>query len=184
MTFEETVAKGFEPATVKRVEQLLYVSEYKRRQAPPGVKISPRNFGRDRRYPITNAFRDAHDDGNVDRPLRPVAHRLSACRQCPRRRCSISCSRSKTGGKFLLRIDDTDDDALQAGIRSRDPRGSGLARPRRTICSRASPTAPTRISAAAEKLKAAGRLYPCYETAAELDRRRKRQMAARQAAGL
>jgi len=59
MSFEETVAKGFEPMTVKRVEQLLYVSEYKRRQAPPGVKISPRNFGRDRRYPITNAFRDA-----------------------------------------------------------------------------------------------------------------------------
>ena len=59
MGFEETVARGFDPATVKRVEQLLYVSEYKRRQAPPGVKISPRNFGRDRRYPITNAFRDA-----------------------------------------------------------------------------------------------------------------------------
>jgi len=59
MSFEDTVAKGFEPATIKRVEQLLYVSEYKRRQAPPGVKISSRNFGRDRRYPITNAFRDA-----------------------------------------------------------------------------------------------------------------------------
>jgi NAD+ synthase len=59
MSFAETVAMGFEPATVKRIEQLLYVSEYKRRQAPPGVKISSRNFGRDRRYPITNAFRDA-----------------------------------------------------------------------------------------------------------------------------
>jgi len=59
MSFEEVVAKGFEPATVKRIEQLLYTSEYKRRQAPPGVKIGPRNFGRDRRYPITNAFRDA-----------------------------------------------------------------------------------------------------------------------------
>jgi NAD+ synthase len=58
-SFEQTVAKGFDPATVKRVEHLLYVSEYKRRQAPPGVKISSRNFGRDRRYPITNAFRDA-----------------------------------------------------------------------------------------------------------------------------
>ncbi|HEU0162777.1 MAG TPA: NAD+ synthase, partial [Rhizomicrobium sp.] len=58
-SFEETVAKGYDPATVKRVEHLLYISEYKRRQAPPGVKISPRNFGRDRRYPITNAFRDA-----------------------------------------------------------------------------------------------------------------------------
>jgi NAD+ synthase len=59
MSFEEVVAKGYDPATVKRVEHLLYVSEYKRRQAPPGVKIGPRNFGRDRRYPITNAFRDA-----------------------------------------------------------------------------------------------------------------------------
>jgi NAD+ synthase len=58
-SFEETVARGFDPATVKRIEHLLYISEYKRRQAPPGVKISSRNFGRDRRYPITNAFRDA-----------------------------------------------------------------------------------------------------------------------------
>ncbi|HXC54445.1 MAG TPA: NAD+ synthase [Rhizomicrobium sp.] len=61
MTFEATCARGYHPATVKRIEQLLYVSEYKRRQAPPGVKISARNFGRDRRYPITNAFRDARD---------------------------------------------------------------------------------------------------------------------------
>ncbi len=61
MSFEATCAKGFHPATVKRIEHLLYVSEYKRRQAPPGVKIGPRNFGRDRRYPITNAFRDARD---------------------------------------------------------------------------------------------------------------------------
>jgi NAD+ synthase len=59
MGFEEVVAKGYDPATVKRVEQLLYVAEYKRRQAAPGVKLSSRNFGRDRRYPITNAFRDA-----------------------------------------------------------------------------------------------------------------------------
>ena len=61
MSFEEVCARGYHPATVKRIEQLLYVSEYKRRQAPPGVKISARNFGRDRRYPITNAFRDARD---------------------------------------------------------------------------------------------------------------------------
>ncbi len=61
MTFEATCAKGYAPATVKRVEQLLYTSEYKRRQAPPGVKITAKNFGRDRRYPITNAFRDARD---------------------------------------------------------------------------------------------------------------------------
>lgn len=59
MSFEQVVAKGYHPATVKRVEQLLYCAEYKRRQAAPGVKITSRNFGRDRRYPITNAFRDA-----------------------------------------------------------------------------------------------------------------------------
>jgi NAD+ synthase len=61
MKFEDVVRRGFHPATVKRIEQLLYVSEYKRRQAPPGVKITRKNFGRDRRYPITNAFRDARD---------------------------------------------------------------------------------------------------------------------------
>jgi len=44
MTFEATCAKGYHPATVKRIEQLLYVSEYKRRQAPPGVKISARKL--------------------------------------------------------------------------------------------------------------------------------------------
>ena len=61
MSFEQVVAKGYHPATVKRIEHLLYVAEYKRRQAPPGVKITSRNFGRDRRYPITNAFRDARE---------------------------------------------------------------------------------------------------------------------------
>ncbi|MBT4906418.1 MAG: NAD+ synthase [Rhodospirillaceae bacterium] len=49
--------KGFEPATVQRIWRLLELSEYKRRQAPPGVKLTSRSFGRDRRYPITNAFR-------------------------------------------------------------------------------------------------------------------------------
>ncbi|GAB5377954.1 MAG: NAD+ synthase [Acuticoccus sp.] len=55
----EIVAEGHEEATVRRVEHLLHIAEYKRRQAAPGVKISPRNFGRDRRYPITNSYRDA-----------------------------------------------------------------------------------------------------------------------------
>ncbi len=53
----DVVARGFAPELVARVERLLYIAEYKRRQAPPGVKLGPRNFGRDRRYPITNAFR-------------------------------------------------------------------------------------------------------------------------------
>ena len=54
---EKLVERGFERDTVARIERLLYIAEYKRRQAPPGVKIGVRNFGRDRRYPITNAFR-------------------------------------------------------------------------------------------------------------------------------
>jgi NAD+ synthase len=55
---DEIVARGFDRATVTRVQHLLYAAEYKRRQAPPGVKISRRSFGRDRRYPLTNAFRE------------------------------------------------------------------------------------------------------------------------------
>ncbi len=54
---DQLVAMGFERETVVRIERLLYVAEYKRRQSPPGVKLGGRNFGRDRRYPITNAFR-------------------------------------------------------------------------------------------------------------------------------
>ena len=50
------VAAGFDRPTVLRVWKLLDRAEYKRRQAPPGVKITARAFGRDRRYPITNGF--------------------------------------------------------------------------------------------------------------------------------
>ncbi len=53
----EVCARGHDRAVVERIERLLYIAEYKRRQAPPGVKLGSRNFGRDRRYPITNAFR-------------------------------------------------------------------------------------------------------------------------------
>ena len=56
---DEVAARGFDRAVVARIERLLYIAEYKRRQAPPGVKLGKRNFGRDRRYPITNAFRTA-----------------------------------------------------------------------------------------------------------------------------
>ncbi len=55
---EEIVSLGFDRETVKRVVRLCDSSEYKRRQAPPGVKITPRAFGRDRRLPITNRFRN------------------------------------------------------------------------------------------------------------------------------
>ncbi len=57
MGAEDIVARGFERATVNRVWRLLDGAEYKRRQAPPGVKITTRAFGRDRRYPITNGFK-------------------------------------------------------------------------------------------------------------------------------
>lgn len=53
----EVAAQGFERETVEKVQNLLYAAEYKRRQAPPGVRISRRAFERDRRYPMTNRFR-------------------------------------------------------------------------------------------------------------------------------
>jgi NAD+ synthase len=55
---DEILARGHDAATVRRIEHLLYVAEYKRRQSAPGVKAGGKNFGRDRRYPITNRFRD------------------------------------------------------------------------------------------------------------------------------
>jgi NAD+ synthase len=53
------IAAGFDAAVVTRIDRLLNIAEYKRRQAAPGVKVTQKNFGRDRRYPITNKFRDA-----------------------------------------------------------------------------------------------------------------------------
>ncbi|HEV7534788.1 MAG TPA: NAD+ synthase, partial [Acidimicrobiia bacterium] len=52
----ELEAAGFDPATVRRVARLVDLSEYKRRQAPPGVRVSPKAFGKDRRLPITNGW--------------------------------------------------------------------------------------------------------------------------------
>ena len=58
MTLIDIVARGHDPEIVKKIQNLLYIAEYKRRQAAPGVKVTERNFGRDRRYPITNRFRE------------------------------------------------------------------------------------------------------------------------------
>jgi NAD+ synthase len=55
---DEIAARGHDVETVRRVSRMLDTAEYKRRQAPPGVKITSRAFGRDRRYPITNRFRN------------------------------------------------------------------------------------------------------------------------------
>ena len=54
----QLAARGFNRDTVVRVQRMLFAAEYKRRQAPPGVKITRKSFGRDRRYPLTNAFRE------------------------------------------------------------------------------------------------------------------------------
>jgi NAD+ synthase len=55
---DQIAARGFPRDVVTRVQRMLYAAEYKRRQAPPGVKITRKSFGRDRRYPLTNAFRE------------------------------------------------------------------------------------------------------------------------------
>ena len=57
LSVEQIAARGHDRETVARIERLLSIAEYKRRQAPPGVKLGRRNFGRDRRYPITHGFR-------------------------------------------------------------------------------------------------------------------------------
>ncbi len=58
MPVADIVKRGHTQELVRRVQHMLYLAEYKRRQAAPGVKITRRNFGRDRRYPIVNGFRD------------------------------------------------------------------------------------------------------------------------------
>ncbi len=54
----EIVAQGYAEADVRRVVRLLKISEYKRRQAPVGIRVTQRGFGKDWRYPITNRYAD------------------------------------------------------------------------------------------------------------------------------
>ncbi len=61
--YDEILGMGFDAETTGRVIRLVDLSEYKRRQAPPGVKITPRAFGKDRRMPITNGFRPGGSKG-------------------------------------------------------------------------------------------------------------------------
>ena len=73
MRVADVVADGYEFETVKKIERLLYIAEYKRRQAAPGVKVTRKNFGRDRRYPIVNRFRDpGHAPHQPDRAITPA----------------------------------------------------------------------------------------------------------------
>lgn len=62
----DLVGQGFDPVVVERVIAMVDRAEYKRRQYPPGPKISARNFGRDRRLPITNRWREDVSDLPVD----------------------------------------------------------------------------------------------------------------------
>lgn len=78
-SLDAIVRLGFEEETVRRIMGLVDRSEYKRRQAPPGVKITPRAFGRDRRAPITNRYRG-------DKPLAPSAAPTGALRLAGGRR--------------------------------------------------------------------------------------------------
>ncbi|MFT5538742.1 MAG: NAD+ synthase [Alphaproteobacteria bacterium] len=64
---DDIVAHGHDRDTVMRVWRMVNIAEYKRRQAPPGVKITRRSFGRDRRYPITNAFSGTRPDKSKDK---------------------------------------------------------------------------------------------------------------------
>ncbi len=73
----DLVAAGHDLATVRRVEKLLYLAEYKRRQAAPGVKVTRKNFGRDRRYPIVNLYRDAGMEAKpADTSSEPSLHSI------------------------------------------------------------------------------------------------------------
>ena len=62
LSYQDMVAKGFEPTIIRQVITAVDRNEYKRRQAPPGVKITHRAFGKDRRLPIVNRYRQ--QDGN------------------------------------------------------------------------------------------------------------------------
>ena len=73
MRVSDIVSRGHALDVVKKVERLLYLAEYKRRQSAPGVKVTSKNFGRDRRYPIVNKFRDSGAEASVpDAAIAPV----------------------------------------------------------------------------------------------------------------
>ena len=71
-TAADLVDDGFDPAVVDRVVRLVDGAEYKRRQMPPGVRITTKAFGKDRRMPITNRYRPAHRRPRASRPVEPV----------------------------------------------------------------------------------------------------------------
>ena len=75
----EVIGAGFDPGVVTRVARLVDGAEYKRRQSPPGVRITAKAFGKDRRMPITNRYRDRGPDVRDDAP----GHTLDAAPTAP-----------------------------------------------------------------------------------------------------
>ena len=139
----EIVERGqgrFDRALVKRIERLVLLAEYKRRQAAPGVKLTKKAFGIGRKYPITNGYRDESDvvvPRAASRQGRASSDASSATRRrrpggcisaMPARRCSTGCSRCSTGGSYVLRLDDTDRERSTEEFAQRHRRGSRLAR--------------------------------------------------------
>jgi NAD+ synthase (glutamine-hydrolysing) len=82
-SFDALTQLGFDPAVARRVMALVDHSEYKRRQSPPGVKITQRAFGRDRRLPLSNAYRDEPETPGVERrpPSKRQANGVSRARE-------------------------------------------------------------------------------------------------------
>ena len=112
------IAAGFDGDVVTRIDRLLNIAEYKRRQAAPGVKVTEKNFGRDRRYPITNRFRDngkALPEPDETLVARAAARRRKRSRgrafsseACPRliRVVPLASERVKQDRRLLLRRDE------------------------------------------------------------------------------
>ena len=138
-------ARGHRPELVKRVERMLYLAEYKRRQAAPGRQDHHKPSASTGRYPITNSFRE-------HRLLRLMQRRPSASRRrptgpafmlaMPGRRMLNWLFARRAGGQLSSALDDTDRSALDRGIRARHRGGSALAR--RRLGRQGAPVGPVR----------------------------------------
>ncbi len=115
------VAAGFDRDTVMKVERMLYLAEYKRRQAAPGVKVTLKNFGRDRRYPIVNRFNDAGTADPRARTARRSKARGAWRRPAPRIFDRHSAARPKTASPESISLTcDYDPNLPLAAIRNHD----------------------------------------------------------------
>ena len=146
-------------------------AEYKRRQAPPGVKIGSRNFGRDRRYPITNAFHTGREMTVTTRFAPSPTGRLHVGNI--RTALHNFLFARKHGGTLPPADRRHRPRALDGRVRPGDPRRPRLARASSPTRWSASRSGSTSTSASSSGCRTAGRVYACYETPEELDLRRK-----------